>query len=214
MAGNLLAAINQAQAICWDETIGYRVGGMAYSSADGVDCSGLIGRCLHDNGFNYPSYHVGTADMVANSMSTTDALGAAGFTEIVVTSPNVTLQPGDIVVMNHLDWSGGHTFFYMENIQGYTDPGADSATVENVPHCKVEASDYRGHYGNGDSKKNGTGAYWEVWVHAYSSLFGSYDPTDPGDQIVIARWPGGLTDINALAAILMMTADAYRRRRK
>lgn len=214
MAGNLLAAINQAQAICWDETIGYRVGGMAYSSADGVDCSGLIGRCLHDNGFNYPSYHVGTADMVANSMSTTDALGAAGFTEIVVTSPNVTLQPGDIVVMNHLDWSGGHTFFYMENIQGYTDPGADSATVENVPHCKVEASDYRGHYGNGDSKKNGTGAYWEVWVHAYSSLFGSYDPTDPGDQIVIARWPGGLTDINALAAILMMTADTYRRRRK
>lgn len=214
MAGNLLAAINQAQAICWDESIGYRVGGMAYSSADGVDCSGLIGRCLHDNGFNYPAYHVGTADMVANSMSPTDALGAAGFTEIVVTSPSVTLQPGDIVVMNHLDWSGGHTFFYMENIQGYTDPGADSATVGNVPHCKVEASDYRGHYGNGDSKKNGTGAYWEVWVHAYSSLFGSYDPTDPGDQIVIARWPGGLTDINALAAILMMTADAYRRRRK
>ena len=73
MAGNLLAAINQAQAICWDESIGYRVGGMAYSSADGVDCSGLIGRCLYDNGFNYPSYHVGTADMVANSMSPVDA---------------------------------------------------------------------------------------------------------------------------------------------
>ena len=112
MAGNLLAAITQAQSICWDESIGYRLGGMAYSSADGVDCSGLVGRCLHDNGFNYPAYHVGTADMVANSMSPVDALGAAGFTEIVVTSPGVTLQPGDIVVMNHLDGTGGHTFFY------------------------------------------------------------------------------------------------------
>ena len=213
MAGNLSAAIAQAQAICWDETIGYRMGGMAYSSADGVDCSGLIGRCLHDNGFNYPSYHVGTADMVANSMSPVDALGAAGFTEIVVTSPSVTLQPGDIVVMNHLDWSGGHTFFYMENIQGYTDPGADSANIGNVQHCKVEASSTRGHTADGDHRKNGTGAYWEVWVHAYSSLFNGYDPTDPGDQIVIARWPGGLADINGAAAIIMMTLEAFRRRR-
>ena len=37
---NLDAAIQQAISICWDETIGYRLGGMAQSSADGVDCSG------------------------------------------------------------------------------------------------------------------------------------------------------------------------------
>lgn len=233
MAGNLSAAITQAQSICWDESIGYRTGGMAYSSADGVDCSGLIGRCLHDNGFNYPSYHVGTADMVANSMSPVDALGAAGFIEIVVTSPSVQLQPGDIVVMNHLNGSGGHTFFYMENILHYTDSSGRTAPTGTSGPCKVEASssrtsgysyangdpgtipgDVNNPAGNGDYKRNGSGAYWEVWVHSYSSLFGSYDPTDPGDQIVIARWPGGLTDINALAAILMMTADAYRRRRK
>ena len=205
MAGDLNAAIDQAMTICWDEGYGYNLGGMAQSHAAGVDCSGLVGRVLHDNGFNYPSYHVGTINMGP-------ALIAAGFTEYNYSS-NFAMQSGDIVVMNHLDWSGGHTFFYMENIQGYTDPGADSAAVGNVQHCKVEASSTRGHTADGDHRKNGTGAYWEVWVHAYSSLFNGYDPTDPGDQIVIARWPGGLADINGAAAIIMMTLEAFRRRR-
>lgn len=183
---DLYAAINQAISICWDETIGYRLGGMAQSSSDGVDCSGLIGRCLSDaGGFNYPTSHVGTINMKP-------ALQLAGFTIIPVTTVLQYPQDGDIVVMNHLDLTGGHTFFYRENIQGYTDPSADSDAVGLVHYCKVEASSDRGHSGDGDSRKNGTGAYWEVWVHAFSSLYGGYDPTDPNDEIYIARWPGGL----------------------
>ena len=46
MPGDLNAAIDQAMAICWDEDYGYRLGGMALSYADGVDCSGLVGRVL------------------------------------------------------------------------------------------------------------------------------------------------------------------------
>lgn len=184
---NLSAAINQGISICWDESIGYRLGGMAHSSADGVDCSGFIGRCLSDaGGFNYPSYHVGTINMQA-------PLQAAGFTIIPVTSLSQMPNPGDIVVMNHLDLTGGHTFFYMEDIQAYTDPSADSDNVGLVHNVKVEASSTRGHTADGDHRKNGTGAYWEVWVHAYSSLYTEYDPSDPNDEIYIARWPGGLS---------------------
>lgn len=188
MSNDLAAAISQAQSICWDESIGYRLGGMALSSADGVDCSGLIGRCLSDaGGFNYPSYHVGTINMK-------QALIDAGFTIIPVTTVLDTPVDGDIVVMNHLDLTGGHTFFYKENIQAYTDSSADTDTVGLVQYAKVEASSDRGHSGDGDSRKNGTGAYWEVWCHAFSSLYGGYDPTDPNDEIFIARWGGSSGD--------------------
>ena len=184
---NLSAAINQGISICWDESIGYKLGGMAHSSSDGVDCSGFVGRCLSDaGGFNYPSYHVGTINMRT-------PLQTAGFTIIPVTSLSQMPNPGDIVVMNHLDLTGGHTFFYMEDIQAYTDPSADSDNVGLVHNVKVEASSTRGHTTQGDHRKNGTGAYWEVWVHAYSSLYTEYDPTDPNDEIYIARWPGGLS---------------------
>ena len=192
MAGNLRAAIQQAQAICWNESYGYNMGGMARSYADGVDCSGLIGRVLHDNGFNYPAYHVGTIDMVSNPVSSTNAMGNAGFQIIAPDSNNPTLKPGDIVVMNHLDMTGGHTFIYMENILAYTDPGADSAATGIVQHVKVEASSSRGETAPGDHRKNGTGAYWEVWVHAYASLWYGYNINDPNDHIRICRWPGGL----------------------
>ncbi len=188
MSNDLAAAISQAQSICWDESIGYRLGGMALSSADGVDCSGLIGRCLSDaGGFNYPSYHVGTINMK-------QALIDAGFTIIPVTTVLDTPIDGDIVVMNHLDLTGGHTFFYKENIQAYTDSSADTDTVGLVQYAKVEASSDRGHSADGDSRKNGTGAYWEVWCHAFSSLYGGYDPTDPNDEIFIARWGGSSGD--------------------
>lgn len=189
---NLRAAINQAMSICWDETIGYRLGGMAADSVDGVDCSGLIGRCLSDaGGFNYPTYHVGTINM-------RQPLIDAGFTIIPVTTVLQTPQNGDIVVMNHLDLTGGHTFFYVENIQAYTDPSADSDATGTVQYAKVEASSDRGHSAPGDSRKNGTGAYWEVWCHAFSSLYGGYDPTDPNDEIYIARYPGGLQTLDIL----------------
>ena len=185
MAGDLNAAIDQAMAICWDEGYGYNLGGMAQSHAAGVDCSGLIGRVLHDNGFNYPSYHVGTINMGP-------ALIAAGFTEYNYSS-NFAMQSGDIVVMNHLDMSGGHTFFYVEDIRAYTDPSADSANIGIVHRAKVEASSTRGHTAAGDHRKNGNGAYWEVWCHAYSVLINGYDWTDPGDTVRVYRYPGGYT---------------------
>lgn len=185
MAGDLNAAIDQAMAICWDEGYGYNLGGMAQSHAAGVDCSGLIGRVLHDNGFNYPSYHVGTINMGP-------ALIAAGFTEYNYTS-SFQMQSGDIVVMNHLDMSGGHTFFYVEDIRAYTDPSADSANIGIVHRAKVEASSTRGHTAAGDHRKNGNGAYWEVWCHAYSVLINGYDWTDPGDTVRVYRYPGGYT---------------------
>ena len=185
MAGDLNAAIDQAMEICWDEGYGYRLGGMALSHADGVDCSGLVGRVLHDNGFNYPSYHVGTINMGP-------ALISAGFTEYNYTS-SFQMQSGDIVVMNHLDMTGGHTFFYVEDIRAYTDASADSANIGIVHNAKVEASSTRGHTAQGDHRKNGNGAYWEVWCHAYSVLINGYDWTDPGDSVKVYRYPGGYT---------------------
>lgn len=186
---NLIDAVNQAIGICWDESIGYRLGGMALSSADGVDCSGLIGRCLSDaGGFNYPSYHVGTINMK-------QPLIDAGFTIIPVQDLvwlDANIKPGDIVVMNHLDLTGGHAFFYMENIRAYTDHTADSDNIGMVHRVKVEASSDRGQTSPGDHKKNGTGAYWEVWVHAFSQLVSGYDPSDPNDEIYVARYQGGI----------------------
>ena len=185
MPGDLNAAIDQAMEICWDEGYGYNLGGMAQSHAAGVDCSGLVGRVLHDNGFNYPSYLVCTINMGP-------ALIAAGFTEYNYNS-SFQMQSGDIVVMNHLDMTGGHTFFYVEDIRAYTDPSADSANIGIVHRAKVEASSTRGHTAAGDHRKNGNGAYWEVWCHAYSVLINGYDWTDPGDTVRVYRYPGGYT---------------------
>ena len=196
--GNLRAAVNQAMAICWDEGYGYNLGGTATSHANGVDCSGLINRVLHDNGFDYPASHVGTKYMESY-------LRTAGFNIINVTSLswlNNNIKPGDIVVMNHYPiGEGGHTFIYMENIRAYTDYSADSDHIGTVSRAKVEAASSRGETSQGDHKKNGTGAYWEVWCHAYYELCPGYDPTDPNDEIYIARWPGGLEDIFILKRI-------------
>ena len=197
MPGDLTGAIDQAIAICWNENYGYRLGGMALSYADGVDCSGLVGRVLHDNGFNYPSYHVGTINMGP-------ALINAGFTEYNYTS-NFQMESGDIVVMNHLDLTGGHTFFYVEDLYAYTDYSADSANRGVVQKVKVEASSTRGHTAQGDHRKNGTGAYWEVWVHAYSVLINGYDWTDPGDSVKVYRYPGGYQpNMNNYASLFFM----------
>ena len=121
-----------------------------------------------------------------------------GTTTLLIGAKTVVAKPGDIVVMNHLDMTGGHTFIYMENILAYTDPGADSDATGIVQHVKVEASSTRGHTTQGDHRKNGTGAYWEVWVHAYASLWYGYDINDPNDHIRICRWPGGLEGMNIL----------------
>lgn len=205
MAGNLYNAINEAMAICWNENYGYRLGGTASSYSDGVDCSGLIGRVLSNNGFNYPSYHVGTINMGP-------ALINAGFIEYQY-DDSFIMQSGDIVVLNHLDMSGGHTFFYVENITAYTDPNADSDNIGIVAHAKVEASSTRGHTGDGDSRKNGTGAYWEVWCHAYNSLISGYDWHDPNDSVKVYRYAGGY-NINGIGAIALAMLSSFRPKRK
>lgn len=185
---SLRGAVNQAMRICWDEGYGYRLGGTAKSHADGVDCSGLINRVLHDNGFKYPASHVGTIHMKSR-------LRSAGFKIKVVSSKSQLaslIQPGDIVVMNHLDMTGGHTFIYMEDVEAYTDYRAYSANTDIVHKVKVEAASSRGETAQGDHRRGGTGAYWEVWVHAYYELVTEYDPSDPNDEVYIAHWPGGL----------------------
>lgn len=204
---NLQGAIAQAQAICFDEGYGYNLGGMARSYSEGVDCSGLIGRVLSDNGFDYPTYHVGTINMKP-------ALIQAGFQIIPVTTLSPAVQHGDIVVMNHLDMTGGHTFFYCENLYGYTDYNADSDTIGLLAHCKVEASSTRGHTTQGDHRKNGTGAYWEVWVHAYWALISGYDPDDPNDEIYIARWPYSFNGYAGIMAIMSSWTKSRKNKRR
>ena len=197
---NLATALQKAQDYTWDQTHGYAFSGIGNPD---FDCSGFVGRCLYEAGFNYPSYHVGTMDMDNNPMSSLNTLGNAGFTLIPVTDLNniPALQSGDIIVMNsfNLDWSGrnGHTFFYAENIRAYTDPDADSANIAVISRAKIEASSNRGNPAPGDSQKNGTGAYWEVWTHAYNTLIDPfYDPQDSNynNFVTIARWPGGLNN--------------------
>lgn len=208
MAGDLTGAINQAMDICWNERYGYNMGGMAHSYSEGVDCSGLVGRVLHDNGFNYPSYHVGTINMGS-------ALRSAGFTELQYNDSFVP-ESGDIFVLNHLDMTGGHTFFYVEDIRAYTDANAYSANIGIVHRAKVEASSSRGHTAQGDSRRNGTGAYWEVWCHAYNALVSGYDWRDPGDSVKVYRYPGGYNPqkLQGAAGFLILNSFVKSRRQK
>ena len=59
-------------------------------------------------------------------------------------------------------------------------PSADSDAVATIALAKVEGSSTRGHTTQGDHQKNGTGAYWEVWCHAFVNLYdsGTYLPTE------------------------------------
>lgn len=183
-------ALTLAQSICWDEGYGYRLGGHAASHSDGVDCGGLVFHCLNAAGYNVSD----TSPGVSNMPSILTGIGFVG----TQYSGNVSdLQHGDIITMVH--WSGsqvvaGHTCFIAKDITAYTDASADSDATGTVSICKVEASSSRGHTADGDSRKNGTGAYWEVWCHAFNNVYdtGTYDPSDvyvwrdpnytPGDQ--------------------------------
>ena len=187
---SLRDAVNEAQRMCWDESIGYTFGGDGNPDSNGYDCSAFVLRCLYRAGFNVPSHRVGTAYMKSY-------LKTAGFNILYPRTDaqcNQMVEPGDIIVMNHLNGSGGHTFFYMEDIRAYTDYQAYSDNIGIVHHVRVEAQSSRGNTNRGDSRRNGTGAYWEVWCHAYWSLIYGYDPADPGDEVYIARWPWGLDD--------------------
>ena len=197
-------AIASAQAYCWDETHGYRMGG---NMNPDTDCSGLIWQSLHDNGFDVGSYRFDT-----NSMN--GIMINAGFTRFTWDSSFVP-KHGDILMYNEPDGQGsynGHTFMYCENILAYTDPNADSNATAVIAQAKVEASSSRGQTTNGDSKKNGTGAYWEVWCHAYSGLtYGSH-------TWYVYRWGAGPTppspiDDAAAAAIIVLLFGKQGRHR-
>lgn len=208
--------VNRAMEYCWDERHGYELGGWGMPC---FDCSGLVMKCLYQAGFNVPSYHVGTADMVANSMTSNDFLGDAGFQEIQVTSNSYTVKPGDIIVMNHLNWGGGHTFIYMEDVYAYT--STLSGANEHYPNTKgicskarIEASTSRSWSSTtADDPNPYTGACTEVFVHNFdwAYFFAGYDPTSSGDQIVIARWPLGFNDVDLLLSKRIRDIQFHRR---
>ena len=60
--GNLRSFVTKAMDYCFDESHGYSQVNDGMGHPD-FDCSGLIGRCLYEAGFNYPSYHIGTMYM-------------------------------------------------------------------------------------------------------------------------------------------------------
>ena len=169
-------ALALAQSICWDEGYGYREGGHCASYADGTDCGGLVFHCLNQAGYSVSDTSPGVRYM-------NGILSGIGFNVFQYSGNLSDLQHGDIITMVH--WEGGvviagHTTFICENITAYTDPSADSDAVGTVSLAKVEGSSSRGHTAEGDHRKNGTGAYWEVWCHAFVNLYdsGTYLPTE------------------------------------
>ena len=169
-------ALTLAQNICWDEGYGYREGGHCASYADGVDCGGLVFHCLNAAGYAVSDTSPGVRYM-------NGILSGIGF-QVFQYSGNVSdLRHGDIITMVHYEGGvviAGHTTFIAENIAAYSDPSADSDNVGTIPMSKVEASSTRGHTTQGDHRKNGTGAYWEVWCHAFVNVYdaGTYLPTE------------------------------------
>lgn len=169
---SIAGALISAQAFCWDETIGYQMGG---NMNPNTDCSGMIWQSLHDNGFNVGSYRFDTSNMGS-------ILRAAGFTEYTYNS-SFQPQPGDIFMYNEYvdpQHFNGHAFFYAENVRGYVngyhgwDSSSCDGTIGICARAKIEASGTHNHPENGD-QDNGYGAHTEVWVHTFSSLtYGSH----------------------------------------
>lgn len=194
---SLRAAINEAMRMTWDESIGYTFGGDGNPDSNGYDCSAFVIRSLYRAGFDVPSHRVGTAYMKP-------VLVSAGFTIIPADSQSPDVLPGDILVYTHYSDlahehpDAGHTKFYMEDVRAYTDSSANSDHTGTVHRVFIEAASSRDHTGSGDSKKNGTGAYWEVWTHAFSGEMipsSEYDVTSAYVDAYIARWPGGLDGV-------------------
>ena len=222
MPGDMNTALALAQQICWDEGYGYRLGGHAASYSDGVDCGGLVFHCLHNAGYNVADTSPGVSNMP-------NILTNIGFVGTQYSGNVSDLKHGDIITMVH--WQGsqvtdGHTTFICENIRAYTDPGANSANIGVIPLAKVEASSSRGHTSQGDSKKNGTGAYWEVWCHKFNNVYdpNKYDPSDvyvwrdpnfnPNTDIIsaIIAAIGGVIALPVVTGIVMV--DRKKRRKK
>lgn len=178
MLENLTGALTLAQQICWDETHGYVWG--ADMNPD-TDCSGFVGYCLSQNGFNVPR-RWDTSTMIPTLQAYT------GFTEYIW-QPGFQWQNGDIAVWN--EWNpvtqinDGHTFFYAENVTGYVsnDPTNGDGTTGLLTQARIEASSNRGRPQTGD-QDNGYGMHPEVWVHPFSF-------SDGGHTWHIFRWQGG-----------------------
>lgn len=191
MLENLTGALTLAQQICWNENVGYVMGA---DMNPNTDCSGLIGYCLSQNGFNVPR-RWNTTTMIPTLQAYT------GFTEYIW-QPGFQWQHGDIAVYDEGGGAKGHTFFYAENVTGYTDSTGRTNTTGLLTRARIEASSSRtsgysyadgdpgtipGDVNNpntsGDYPRNGVGAYWEVWVHPFS------DPSS-GHTWHIFRWGG------------------------
>ena len=121
-------AIASAQAYCWDETHGYRMGG---NMNPDTDCSGLIWQSLHDNGFDVGSYRFDT-----NSMN--GIMINAGFTRFTWDSSFVP-KHGDILMYNEPDGQGsynGHTFMlkaYSQAVQATNGAYMDVWGLSSLP---------------------------------------------------------------------------------
>lgn len=198
MAENLSGALATGQQICWNESHGYYLrDGSGYGCMNpDVDCSYFVGYCLQQNGFSVsPSWYTG-------SMITT-LRAYPGFTEYIY-SPGFQWQHGDIAVYDEGGGARGHTFFYAENVLGYTDNTGRTNTTGLLSTARIEASSSRTHgysYADGDPgtqpgdvnnpntsgdyPRNGVGAYWEVWVHPFS-----FNDND-GHTWHIFRWNAG-----------------------
>jgi len=183
--GNLTAAINEAIRMCWDETIGYTFGGDGNPDSNGYDCSAFVIRSLYRAGFSVPSTRVGTGVMGQQ------VLVPAGFTELSFTT-GMQMQSGDIVVIN--DGSYGHTYFYVENVYGYSDYPQGSSpdyasnvtlTFANLPYAKVEAYSSLGRPQAGDNP-NSHGAHCEVWVHRLNTAY--INNGHPDSTVKVYRW--------------------------
>lgn len=174
---NLLGALISALIWCWDESIGYHIGGTFNPD---TDCSGFIWRALHENGF----------DVGASRFDTTteyNILVNAGFTPYVWGVDINTPQHGDIFMYDEGGGANGHTFFYAENVRGYINgyQGWENCdgTIGVCQRVKIEASGVHDHPEAGD-QDNGNGAHTEVWVHSYAGS----DPTYGNHTWYVFRW--------------------------
>lgn len=174
MAEDLRGALTLAQQICWDESHGYVMG--ADMDPD-TDCSGFIGYCLSQNGFNVPR-RWNTTSMIPTLRS------YSGFTEFIWSS-SFQWQDGDIAVYDEGGGANGHTFFYAENVMGYLDNDSVNGGSSRglLARARIEASSDRGRPQTGD-QDNGHGMHPEVWVHPFSF-------SDGGHTWHIFRWNAG-----------------------
>lgn len=190
---DLAGALSLGASICWDEEHGYVMG--ANMNPD-TDCSGFIGYCLKNNGFN--------VDQRWNTTSMIPALmDYPGFQHFIY-SDGFNWQHGDIAVYDEGGGINGHTFFYVENIRGYlsNDPINGDGTTGILSRARMEASSDRGRSQTGD-QDNGHGMHPEVWIHPFSF-------TPGGHTWHIFRWTGGSPSGGSMPPWLMAKNSRYK----